>query len=122
MTGAEVVERIMRERTADKQFIRWWRREEDWLDYDLVDRFIKNANPNEEIGGYSLVTMEEMWDQVMKLTGPDRLRREPREGSDVVVWKRQPEAKGGEREYTCLYSPESLINILDVETRGNLVD
>jgi len=122
MRGAEIIERIQRERTPDKQFIRWWRREEDWLDYDLIDRFLQNADPDEEIGGYSLVTMEEMWDQVLTLTGEDRLRREARDGSEMLIWRREQSSNKGEKEYTCLYSPESLINILDVETRGNLID
>lgn len=121
MKGSEVVERIRLERSPDKQFIKWWRREEDWLDYDLIDRFLENASPDEEIGGFELVGMEDVWERITHVTGP-RVRREKHGATDVVVWKRKSEETEAEKEYTCIYMPDSLIKILDVETRGNLVD
>lgn len=122
MKGSEVVEKVRMERTQDKQFIKWWRREEDWLDYDLIDRFLQNASPDEEIGGYELVGMDDIWERVVNLTGTSRLHRESHGGTDVVVWKRKADSKEPEKVYTCIYAPDSLIKILDVETRGNLID
>lgn len=120
MKGTELVAAIEARRRPDLQFIKWWRREEDFLDYDLIDRFLQNTDPEEEIGGFELVGMDEVWERVKHVAG-DRVRHEMREESDSVEWKRG--AEGGEiRKFSCAWSPENLLKILDVETRGSVID
>ena len=116
MTGREILKEIAERRTADHQFIRWWRKEEDWLDYDLIDRFVENANPNEAIDGYELVTMDEMWDNLLRSV-PGRVQKAMKQGSDVLVWRK----KSGE-EQVCPFNAESVMAVFDVETRGQVVD
>ena len=116
MTGNEVIKQLAERRKEGQVFIKWWRKEEDWLDLDLIDRFIENVKPDEEIGGFDLLTMEEMWAQVQKV-GSSRVERTKKRGEEVVVWQ-----KTAGEEMVCPFTPESLLHIFDVETHGDFVD
>jgi hypothetical protein len=116
MTGKDILNQINERKEDDHKFISWWRKEEDWLDFDLVDRFIKNVDPVEEIGGFDLHTMEEMW-QNLEAVAPDRVQRDTQRGEEIIVWKRT----SGE-EQTCPFIPSSVMTIFDVETHGDNVD
>src|SRR6266540_3018873 len=113
MKTMEVLQRINSERRSDRNFIKWWRKEEDFIDFDLVERFKENLEKNLEIAGFELISMDEMWNELKRLCG-DRINRDRNDGRDVVIWDRE-----GKERKICTYSPESLINILDVETKGN---
>lgn len=115
MTESEILKELGEQRKADQVFIKWWRKEEDWLDIDLVDRFVAECGTNREIGGYELLTAEQMWDELKKVCG-DRVAKVVKDGQELVVWSR----KGEERR--CPFVPESLMEIFDAETRGNYVD
>ncbi len=116
MTGNEVIKQLAERRKEGQVFIRWWRKEEDWLDLDLIDRFVENAKPDEEIGGFDLLSMDEMWEQVQKV-GSSRVERTKKRGEEVIVWQKTV----GE-ELVCPFTPESLLQIFDVETHGDFVD
>ncbi len=116
MRGADIAKEIPERRKEGQFFIRWWRKEEDWLDFDLIDTFLTNINPDEEIGGYDLLGMEEMWEYVRKVCG-DRVARTTRKGEEVILWQKQPD-----NELVCLFTPDSLLKIFDAESRGNYVD
>ena len=116
MTGKEIQQRIEERRTPDHRFISWWRREEDWRDFDLIDRFVDNIDPAEEIGGFDLHTIAEMWEQLDNVAG-GRVTRDTRKGEEVIVWQRET----GE-EQVCPYTAESIMTIFDVETHGDNVD
>ena len=116
MTGREVLAQIREGRKADQQFIRWWRKEEDWLDFDIIDTFVDNTGDSEEIGGFDLIGMEEMWDYLQKVA-PGRVEKTQRAGNELVSWRK----KSGEA-HECPYIPESLIAIFDAETKGSYVD
>ena len=116
MIGREILKVIRERKTADHQFIKWWRKEEDWLDYDLIDTFMESADPNEEIDGFELVTMDGMWDSLVKATS-GRVEREKRRGEEVIVWRK----KSGE-EQVCQFNAESVMTIFDVETHGDVID
>jgi hypothetical protein len=116
MTGREVLTQIKETRTADQHFIRWWRKEEDWLDFDVIDTFVANASDGEEIGGFDLLGMDEMWEYLVQ-TAPGRVEKTQRGGNALISWRK----KSGE-EHECPYIPESVIAIFDAETKGNYVD
>jgi len=116
MIGNEILKQIKERRAADHRFIKWWRKEEDWLDFDLLDAFIANIDPTEELGGFDLLTMDEMWENLEKVTS-SRVEREKKRGEDVIVWRN----KAGE-ERVCPYNAESMMTIFDVETHGDVVD
>ncbi len=116
MIGSEVLKQVKEQRTADQQFIKWWRKEEDWLDFDRIDTFFENVNLGEEIGGYDLLTMDEMWEQLVTAT-ESRVEKDTKQGEPVILWRR----KSGE-ERVCPYTAESMMTIFDVETHGDYVD
>ncbi len=121
MTGKEVVSQLQKERKADHHFIKWWRKENDFADYELIDNFLRDAKPDQEFAGFSLLTMDEMW-RALKNMIPDQLDLEKRtRAGDVVVWTRS-EKKGGKKIQECPFIPESLMTIFDVVTRGNPID
>lgn len=115
MKGNDVRMLVKERRKEGMHFISWWRKEEDYIDFDLVDRFMENLDPEEEIGGFDLLTMDQMWDHVKKLCG-DRVAKTQHMGENLLEWTVKGEVK------SCPYNPDSLIAIFDQETRGNYVD
>jgi hypothetical protein len=116
MTGKEIGKQIAEQRKDGQVFIKWWRKEEDWLDFDLLETFVETVDPDEEIGGFDLLTMEEMWEQVQKVCA-SRVEKTKKRGEDVVVWQ-----KGEGEELVCPFTPEALLHIFDTETHGDFVD
>jgi len=112
MKGREIISQVMMKLTTDRPFIKFWRKENDFLDYDLVDRFIENVTPDEEIGGIELLTMEEMWNEVKRIAG-----KRVNLTNEMLEWT-HPD-KNGESRRVCPYTPESLLDIFNSETRGN---
>lgn len=119
MTGREVLRTVNGMKSANDRFVKWWRKEEDFLDYDLLDRFVNNNNDNEEIGGIELLTMDDMWNEVKRIGG-ERLKLVHDSRGDRVEWLHK--GKSGIHSEVCDYTPETLMTIYDVETDGNPVD
>lgn len=118
MRGWEIYSALDKLRTDDHRFVKWWRKENDFVDYDLIDRFRANAEPSEEIDGFDLLTMDEMWD-VVKRVGGDRIKLIREQKGDSLEWVHS--GKSGTHKEVCAYTPESVMHIFDVETRGNPV-
>lgn len=119
MRGSEIITTLNSRRTENDRFVKWWRKEEDFLDYDLIDRFIDNTSRREEIGGFDLLTIDEMWKEIVRFCGT-RVKRVLDSAGDKVEWVHK--GKTGTTNHVCAYTPETLMEIFDVETRGNLVD
>jgi len=119
MRGHDVITTLNERRTDKHCFVKWWRKEEDFLDYDLIDRFVENATGTEEIGGIDLLTMDEMWNEVRRIGG-SRVTLLHGANGDRVEWIHK--GKTGEQKNTCAFTPETLLQIYDVETKGNAVD
>jgi hypothetical protein len=119
MRGREIVASLNERRTENHCFVKWWRKEEDFLDYDLIDRFVENTGGIEEIGGVDLLTMDEMWNEVSRIGG-SRVSLLHNENGDRVEWVHK--GKTGVHKNVCAFTPETLMEIYDVETRGNPVD
>jgi hypothetical protein len=119
MIGREILDVLKERRTDEHRFVRWCRKENDFLDYDLIDRFESNLSSSEEIGGVDLLTMDDMWGE-LKRVGGTRVTLVHDTAGDKVEWVH--EGKGGMRKEVCAYCPETLLQIYDVETRGNPVD
>jgi len=116
MRGREIYSMLEQQRTKEHRFVKWWRKENDFLDYDLIDRFVANADTSEEIDGFDLLTMDEMWDAVKRIAGP-RIRLVHEAKADLVEWEHA--GKNGRHREVCIYTPETVMHIFDVETRGN---
>jgi len=120
MKGREIVTTLKEQARADHRFVKWWRKEEDFLDYDLIDRFLEHATKDEEIGGLQLLTMDEMLDEV-KRVGGTRVKFIHGPSGDKIEWVHQAK-EGVSTTHVCAYTPEALLTIFDVETHGNPVD
>jgi len=119
MRGHDIINTLNDRRTEKHCFVKWWRKEEDFLDYDLIDRFVENTKGNEEIGGIDLLTMEDMWNEVRRVGG-SRVSLRHDAGGDRIEWTHR--GKTGVHKNTCAFTPETLLQIFDVETKGNAVD
>ena len=117
MTTYEVQKAVREERRAEHQFIKWWRKEEDFLDFDLLDRFLANAKDDQEIGGFDLVDMKEMWDYLERVAG-DKVQRVMKEGVDTLLWMSEDKSVTKELPFTA----ESLIQVFDEETDSSFID
>jgi xanthine/CO dehydrogenase XdhC/CoxF family maturation factor len=114
------IEKILKaEMSKNPRFIRWFRKENDFLDYDLIDRFMAQLSSNEEFEGVELMTMDEMWQEVQRICGT-RVKLVLEKSGDRVEWEHL--GKTGMHNEVCVYCPETLMTIFDVETRGNTVD
>jgi hypothetical protein len=116
MRGLEITKAINGIRTENHKFVKWWRKENDFLDVDLLERFLENRNFGDEIGGVELLTMDDMWNEV-KRVGGRRVKLIHEAKGDSIEWTHK--VKGTDRTDHCAYTPPALIAIYDAETRGN---
>ena len=117
MTGHELVRQLRNTQRGERCFIKWWRKENDFVDYELVDRFLEHLLPDHEFEGFELLTQEQMW-QELKRREPRRVTLGKRHGEMVIRW--QHEADDGRMvEDIYPYSPKAIMTIFDRETHGN---
>ena len=120
MNGKEIRSQVNQQRKAEHCVIKWWRKENDFVDYELVDRFLETCKPDEEFAGFELLNLEQMW-EVLAATTVDRMEREPRRGKEVVVWRRQ--VGQGYRDFREFpFAPGPLMQVFDEITKGNVID
>jgi len=123
MQGYELVKGIEKESRAhtDRIFIKWWRVEEDYIDFDLVARFLENLDYSSEIAGFELINQDQMLRTVESLC-KGRLTKMQRNGGWVLHWTPPKGAEVEEVLPEYPYTPETLLKILDAETNGNFID
>ncbi len=117
MRGSEILKELEQLPDSGKAFIRWWRRENDFADYELVDDFRKRTEGTQEFGGYELLDVEEMWQRLEKLS-PERITRQKRTKGEFILWKHSSR-DGDLVEDTFSFSPEAVMAIFDEETGGD---
>ena len=119
MRAHDIIKTI-NDRPSEKYcFVKCWRKEEDFLDFDLIDRFLENTGVSEEFGGIDLLTMDDMWNEVKRIGGTRVTLLHDKNG-DSVEWTHK--GKTGLKTNVCAFIPETLMEIYDVETKGNPVD
>ncbi|MBW4055661.1 MAG: hypothetical protein HIU83_09685 [Proteobacteria bacterium] len=119
MKESEMLKIIDERRNENHHFVKIWRKENDFVDFDLIERFKKNAGSNKDLGGIDLLTMDDMWNELKRIAG-ERVKLMRDNAGDKVEWVY--EGKTGTRTQVCSYTPETLMAIFDVETKGNPVD
>ncbi|ABB30362.1 hypothetical protein GeomeDRAFT_2738 [Geobacter metallireducens RCH3] len=120
MTGREIEKEIRDGRKADQPFIKWCRKENDFVDYELVNSFLASVGSGDEFASYELLTMDQMWN-VLKEFDPKGVSRGEKGGEEVIFWE-QTLADGTTKNRACPYTPDSLISVFDAVTKGNPVD
>ena len=123
MQGYELVKEVERERNLHRErvFIKWWRKEEDWIDFDLVGRFLETLNYSSEIAGFELIDQDEMW-RTVESRAQGRVSKVQRDGRWMVLWTPPKGAEANDLCTECPYTPATLLKILDTETNDNFVD
>ena len=119
MRRGDIVQAIEKGREEGMLFIHWWRKENDFSDYELCDSFVRNADSSHEIGGFDLLNLEQMWD-VLTRWKPTGLKRYRSGRGEMIEWQRKGADGTLERE-TCALTPETVMYIFDYETRGDVV-
>ncbi len=117
MTGQELKRKLMNTETDGRCFIKWWRKENDFADYELIDHFLEHLSPENEFEGFQLMTMDEMWSELQNLE-PKRIWMEKQHGEKVLHWQHLGR-DGNLREDIYRFSPEVLMALFDKESRGD---
>jgi len=113
MTGKDVADRVAREKREGEFFIKWWCSGDDAVDFNIIDRFVATVRPEEAIDGFTLLTMDGMWEALLKLD-PDNLERGNENGEEVIRWVWQ-DRDGAERLTVYPFTPQGLITLFDEE-------
>ncbi|MBE9487347.1 MAG: hypothetical protein KAT62_08360 [Desulfuromonadales bacterium] len=119
MKGSEISKQIQQQRNENLFFVRWWRKENDFADHELLDSFLENLDPHQEFESFELLDMEQMW-EILHRENPEHISRDKQLGKEVILWER-PEKEGEEGHVVCPFTPESIMTIFDVETKGNVI-
>jgi len=115
MDNIEIRSAIDQRRTEATRFIRWWRKENDFVDFELLNSFLDRLGSGVDFAGFELLDTEQMWQALMNAC-PGCACRENRGRGAVIVWH----PGGDKRDAVELpYSDESIMTIFDAETRGN---
>lgn len=119
MRSDEIIREVQSGQKKRQAFIKWWRKENDFSDYELFDSFVAHADDSHEIAGYELLDIEQMWD-VLKRWKPTGLRRNKSARGETIEWEKK-RVDGTLELQTCPLTPESIMFIFDYETRGDVV-
>lgn len=117
MDKEKLLKQIDHRRQPEHRFIKWWRREHDFLNYDLIDTFLGDIDQHaiDMLEDFELLAEEQMWRELAQ-RAPGHVHRERRTHGEVIVWKHDQE------EEVLPYTPETMLSILDAETESNIVD
>lgn len=116
MTGEEIRTAIHLQQGSDTRFIKWWRKENDFVDYELLDQFLGRLQAGEQFSGFELLDMEQML-EVMQRWPQIRLSVEQRTHGKFIHWEHLEGKHASVEELP--YTAAALMHIFDRETRGN---
>lgn len=119
MRSDEIIRGIVQGRREGKSFIKWWRIENDFTDYELLDSFIEHAGSGDEFAGYELLDTEQMWTE-LKRWKPSGLKRHRTVHGEQIEWQRKS-AGGTLNTETRPFTPEAIMEIFDEETGGDVL-
>ena len=120
MKASEIIMELRNNKVNERSFIKWWRKENDFVDYELVETFMATTQPNQEFAGYETLDLQGMW-ETLKSATPEHVTREKRGQREVIVWRHQS-GDGTEKTEICNFTPQNVLTIFDVETRGDVID
>ena len=118
MTGYDIIKEMRHARSGEYCFIKWWRKENDFADYELVDTFLANLKPEDNFAGFELLTLERMWHGLHHLI-PRRVRLGTRFGEPVIRWQHMDRHDGTMREEVFPFDAPSVMTVFEGETHGD---
>ena len=119
MRTNQIIKNLEKGKAEGKEFIKWWRKENDFTDYELVDSFLSSAESKHNIENYQLLDKDEMW-EILKRWNPKGLRRSKATRSDKIEWQHL-DKDGQKKTDTCPYNAENIMAIFEAETHGDTV-
>lgn len=117
MNGYELKRRLMGTDISKRCIIKWWRKENDFADYELIDHFLQKLEPEQLFEGFELLTQEQMWHELHNRE-PVRIWMERRKGEQKLHWQHLG-SDGQLREDVYRYTPEVLMALFERETHGD---
>ncbi|PLX92466.1 MAG: hypothetical protein C0619_06065 [Desulfuromonas sp.] len=119
MRANDIVREVSMHPQGNKEFIRWWRKENDFADYELLNSFFINAAEDQEFDGYELLDKEQMWRELLR-RGVKGLARVNTHKGEMIERTRIGKNRKSVT-YQCPFDAESLLLIFDEETRGDVL-
>ena len=83
MDGIELVKALDERREDRHHFIKWWRKENDFVDIELIDLFRSTVTAGDVFGGFELLDLEQLWAVVAELC-PARVSRRDIDGHESI--------------------------------------
>ena len=117
MNGYELKQSLMSNDAEGRYFIKWWRKENDFADYELIDQFLQHLKPESEFENYQLLSMDDMWKELRRHASA-RIWMEKHKGESEVHWQHLG-GDGSSREDHYRYTPKVLMALFDRETHGD---
>jgi hypothetical protein len=111
MSHEELRRSIDSQRQPSDCFIKWWGRDPALFDYELLGRFLEKGEAVGEVAGFSLLSLDAMWQAFVELN-PDLLSRELQGGEELIMWAWQDRG-GKEHLATFPYTPEGLMELME---------
>lgn len=120
MRASRVIHELEEGRKQGKEFIRWWRNENDFVDFELIDRYLQATGKSAEIENFELLNKEEMW-TILTRWKPEGLRRYKTKGGEKIEWHHLGK-DGQDKTYSCPYNARTIMSIFDTETQGDTIE
>ena len=117
MEEGRFLKEIEQGKSQGKEFIKWWRIENDFVDFELIDHYLQAEDARHDFENFDLLDKDEMWEE-LKARSPDKLYHRVATKSDTIEWHHR--GKDGEMHtYVCPYNAHSIMAIFNSETRHN---
>ena len=120
MRGIQIKNELLQGKHQGKEFINWWRKENDFADFELIDRYLDTLESRHEIDNFDLLDKNRMW-TVLKHWKASGLRCNNSPRSAKIEWQHLGK-NGWQHTDTCPCSARNIISIFDAETRGDTTD
>jgi hypothetical protein len=118
MTGEEIRTAISLQKGADSHFIKWWRKENDFVDYELLDKFLGRLEAGQKYSGFELLDLEQML-EVLQRWPSVKVSFEHRTHGDFIHWEHKEHGRTTVEELP--FTAASLMYVFDSETRGDTI-
>lgn len=119
MRRGDILNQLELGQEQGKEFIKWWRKEDDFVDFELIEQFV-NTEDTFDFENYELLDKSDMLNE-LKRWQPDELELVVSDDGEVIKWKHK--SKDGQwKSFTCPFDAASVMSIFDTVTRGDTVE
>ncbi len=62
MQSHQIINKLEQGKQNGKEFVKWWRKENDFVDFELIDRYVTTIDTKDKIEDFELLEKDEMWE------------------------------------------------------------